>query len=109
MTAYQALRDEVNRRVDNAQVLDRIVQELVLVERRRLNGILGRGLEPEYDSEYARKMKAYIQAKLQAHRQRNWDTGGWMFHMSFRARSDESVLTMAANLRSEAMKELQTY
>ena len=108
MDAYQALRDEVNRRVDNTQVLDRIVQELVLVERRRLNSILGRGLEPEYDSVYANKMKAYIHAKLYAHRQRR-DNDSWMLHRSYEYSRCAEADDAARRARIEAMKELDAY
>ena len=108
MTTYQALQNEVAQRVNNREVLDKVINQLILVERKRLNGILGRGNTPEYDSEYANKMKVYIAAKVRAHRLRRTNDG-WMYHRSFGVTRSMEADEMARKARAEAHEELKKY
>jgi hypothetical protein len=108
MATYQELRGEVALRVNSREVLDKVIDRLILVERKRLNNILGRGNEPEYDSEYARKMKIYIHAKLYAHRQRR-DNDGWMYHINFGVKRSTDADKIAHDARIDALEELKKY
>jgi hypothetical protein len=108
MNAYQELRDEVASRVNNREVLDRVIDQLILIERKRLNGILGRGNNPEYPSDYANKMKAYIAAKVHAHRQRR-NNDGWMHHKNFGVCRAHEAEEIARQARAAAVEELKKY
>jgi len=78
MSIYQELQDEVNARVNNQVILDKLVTELIFSEKRAIDVAVGRARPINSPYEYANRLKRYVAEKIALHRKFRYESQSYV-------------------------------